>query len=240
MNLKIHLLFCKIIFFCNAIYAQDETFVGPNFFIAMSWGYSYDCSESGNSYLELNDTTLIPFNDHSTFEDRLLLDRKISISPGNYKIHFITDENGIIATETFTITAEHKGETIFVKFDSLKCCQSSFGTYLMFEKDSSYSTESHCSGINPLVSKIQNDSANFNVIAYYNYNISETLAKERLENLKSILVSKNVKLTNLTFEIEFRENLPFFPNGGNIVYYPDECLCCDERPCSPGIVLVKK
>ena len=220
-------------------FSQNDLYQGPNFFIAMTWGYSFDCEENGNAYLQLQDSTLIPFNEHSTFEDRLVLDDRISILPGNYRILFITKESGILESISFTVTSDHRGEPIEVEFDSLTCCQATIGTYLLFEQDSIKNAESVCSGIENFISRLNQDSLKYEIVAIFNDQISQELAEKRIETIKSVLVENNVNTSELLFRTERRQIVPYF-HIGNIVYDPDECLCCPERLCQTGIVLIAK
>lgn len=118
----------SILFTCLLIHfvslAQYTDSVKLNQVIALGSGYDVNMW-CGLEYvfLEVDDTTLIPFDEFHTFEMSLTLEKPILLSSKTYRI-LLQKDNEIIQVRTFTKDSISKSGDLIVNFDFKRCCYS--------------------------------------------------------------------------------------------------------------------
>ncbi len=177
-----------------------------------------------NVFFELDDTTLIKFNESSTFEKRLSLNKPIKLEKNNYRIILKTDSNETLHIQSFLKDSVINGR-IVIDLDQVyrRCCRNGFERYVFFEKKSSQIQETFCDDKKAINDLIANPNVTIELIGLINESTNETLAYSRINNVKILLLELGIKKEKIIHSIksDYLEKNGF--NGSErLLVYPDK------------------
>ena len=242
----ITLLFC-LISTLNVIGQDNLRNSGPTYIIAFNGGFcsqgEFCVTSSGNSFLKINDTTLIPFNEHSTFEDRLNL-RKIGLmlDTGHYEVIFIDHNLGRIDSAKFYIHSYEQKFDIEIKYDFYFCFQGLNTNFIHFDSTALTIVDSYCNNLDSIYSEIMESGTTVELTGITSDNCTEELANQRVLKVYNLLTNLGVPKSKL--KIHESVNIKAIPgrniNGHFMVYPPDDNDCFWNNRCQQGVRIVQK
>lgn len=220
---------------------------GPKYIIAYHGGFcsGTELSEtsSGNSYLKTNDTTLIPFNEHSTFEDRLNLKSiGLMLDTGYYEVLFIDNNLGRMDSAQFYIDSYDQTTDVEINYDFYLCFQGINTNYIHFDSTSLTIIDSPCNNIDSIYSEIMSSNSTVELTGITWDNCSEELANQRALKVYALLTDLGVPESKLKIQesVNLKSILSRNTFGHFIIYPPDDNDCFLNNTCQQGVRIVRK
>jgi len=216
---------------------SDSEYQRPSLIVAVTGGYENDCDLTANVQLELKDSTLIPFNEGSTFEMRLDLKKhNIKLEPGSYRILYSSKISGLIEFQILNIEPNNTETVLEVNFEFLSCCLLDRGKYLIFERRQIDIIKLNCENLDFVFENISESENSFKIIGIYTDSTELNLAFERATKVKQELVAMGVSERRLKIETQFKKTR--LTSTSFEIYPPDDEFCNLEK-CEIGVLIEK-
>jgi len=224
------------------VFNQDNSnsFISPKLIIVMGAGHYYHdyCSRNTSVFLELKDSTLIPFNEWSSFETRLdLAHAKINLSAGKYRLLLMEKQIDTIEIQVFNIDFNNQDTSLMVDFDLLKCCHKDIGHYLLFAKGTDSIINKECHNKSRIVEQAKQHQGHFKVITIRHDSCSDLTEMHRTATINTLLaVQANISADRLIHEQS--DKVPIGLYHPYAVYKQgsyEECLL--EQSCEIGVII---
>ncbi|WP_107038933.1 hypothetical protein [Brumimicrobium mesophilum] len=218
----------SILFTCLLIHfvsiAQSNDSVKLNQVIALGTGTDVNmwCGPE-YVFLEVDGTTLIPFDEFRTFEMGLTLEEPILLSSETYRI-LLQKDNEIIQFRTFTKDSISKIGDLIVNFDFKRCCYSGDVKHVFFLKDSLVISDTYCSDKKSILQFVSDRKGLIELIGIQNDSLSLDKIQERIKLLRNFLISNGIEADRITLiealEASQKEN-SFLRGSEYLAVYPE-------------------
>ncbi|NOQ72876.1 MAG: hypothetical protein GQ574_12775 [Crocinitomix sp.] len=181
---------------------MNNRYLTPNVIYCSNIGhlnsYEYPDSRPSNSYFELNDSTLIPFNEHSTFEDRLDLDEiGFEIDTGHYRVLYIDDEYGVLDEGRIYFSANKDENYFYLSFAFIKCFLDESEQFLHFTVGNNELVSDYCRNIDSLIITINNSVNKYEITGITSDRISAETANLRVAVVYDSLIRSGIAADRL-------------------------------------------
>jgi hypothetical protein len=174
-------------------------------------------------FLEVDDTTLIPFDEFSTFEMGLTLEKPIFLSSKTYRI-LLHKDNEIIQIRTFTKDSVSKHGDLVVSFEFNRCCYSGNVKHVFFLKDSLVISDTYCSDKKSILQFVSDRKGLIELIGVQNDSLSLDEIQERIKFLRNFLISNGIEKSRIVLieALETDKKVNSFLRGSEyLVVYPE-------------------
>lgn len=184
-------------------YTQQNDSIQLKYLIATGSGYDHNlwCGPE-EVYLELEDSTLIRFDELRTFERGLKLKDQNLISDREYRVLLMKD-NETIQVRKFNTDSIWTDCNLVVDFDPRRCCSLGEFKHVFFKTDSSNILNTYCSDRNSLIDFVKNVDSQIEIIGINNDSISKELAEERILQVKRMLVANGINQNKISIKKEY-------------------------------------
>ena len=196
------LIVTLLILSSNIIFSQEIEKPYLNEIIVLGPGNDIDTwCQKENIFLELNDSTLIKFNESSTFEKRLILATPIALKNETYRIILKNTNNENIQIKTFKKDSVKNGN-IILDFSFPRCClKKQNEKYFFFIKNTTQVVDTYCDKENESLKISSNLKSKFKIIGIGYDSLDLKLIELRINNLKLKLIEIGVNKANISYSI---------------------------------------
>jgi hypothetical protein len=159
-------------------------------------------------YLEVDDSTLILFNEHHTFESNLTLDESLIITDKTYRV-LLKKDNEIIQVKNINKDSISEGGNLTLKFDPRRCCYSEDLKYVFFKRDSLSIANTYCSIEESILDYALATDNSIEIIGIKNDSVTDDEVKDRISFVQSFLISKGLRKSKIEIRPAFLDTNEF-------------------------------
>ena len=221
-KIKYSLIICFLII-SKVLFTQNNSVIELKEIYVLGPGDNVDTwCKPENVFFEFDDSTLIKFNESSSFEKRIFFKNPIKLDKNNYRIILKNNSNEILHIHTFSKDSVKNGG-IVLNLDYRRCCRNGFERYVFFDKNSSQIVETFCDTKKVIIDLITNSNLAIELIGLIGDSTNDSLAYSRINNVQILLLELGVKKENIIQSIKSDSPQQNGYNGSErLLVYPDK------------------